>query len=274
MSFSISGTSPATTYASQALTSQTDPNPSSSASTTTSPAALPKSQYLGGYISSATAALSLLTQTATAESERSETTTVDANGTTVDADGFDFLQQATGLGTNVFAQAYAESTNFKNVAGSTVGKGQYQAEVASATSLGSPQSSAADSTDSSTAITASLSTGSGYFGTVEEGLNANIEVGNNPKDTDAIFISANFGNLDTVKQTFEEGITGFLEWSGLDDTAAEQQSEQLTNFIFSAAEKIATPQPTATAQAASGTAAPATTSSSSSDSSSAPTAST
>jgi len=260
MSLTISGSSPTYAYAKDTTAEETS---SSEANSAAAAAVVPKSQYLGGYISSATAALSLLTQTATEFSQRNQTTSVGPNGTTVDTSGEDFFQEAAGLGNNVFAQVFKSSTNFGSLAGTKTANGEYDAAVASVTTGSDGAAQSTDSSSNGFVVTAKISTGTDALqGTndTSSGLNVLINVGGDPKQNDKIFINLNQNNDDpSIRQGLQDEVTQYLEYEGLDETSAKAQSSQIASFVLSAADKLASPSVTTASTSPFGASGPATT---------------
>jgi hypothetical protein len=82
------------------------------------------------------------------------------------------------------------------------------------------------------------------------GLNVQINVGGDPKQNDNIYINLSQNNDQSVKQGVQDSITQYLKYEGLSDTAAKAQSSQLTDFIFSAADKLDPSASAATAASA------------------------
>jgi hypothetical protein len=248
MSLSISGSSPDYAYSKDPVT---EANSATQEHTAAKAAIVPKSQYLGGYISSASAALSLLTQSASEQIQHNETVTSDRNGTTIQSDGFDIFKEASGLGTNVYAQAFASNIAFRNAGGQTEVSGNFVSTAASSTSdpENTADASTADGSTSGVQVTADI-TNSNAAGT-----SISIKLSNDPKAYDNVYIGNGGGPNGAIsdfgKQGIHDSIQQFFKASGLSDEAAKKEADAVSNFTWAATDPVSRNEAPTAAPAAS-----------------------
>lgn len=232
MSLTINGASSPYVYAKDDPSAQG--NSANQAKSASSGATASHSQYLGGYIKSASAALSLLTQTSEALSQNEQRVTSDKNSTTIQSDGVDFFQAAAGLGNNVYAQAYASTIKFNTAGSQATVSGEFNSSIATAGSSTSPTS--ADGSSDGAQISAKITQSNAA------GTSISIQVGDDPKAVDQVYVGNGGGPLgaigDAGKQFIQNSIEGFFEYEGLSKEAATKEASAVANFVWQATDPI------------------------------------
>ncbi len=226
--------------------------PSPVASAPSAAKGLAANRTLGGYVSSASSALTLLTQSGADRSQRNSTVADGPAGLSIAASGSDVVTQQTATSASLYAQEFEQTGSFVNVAGHLEAAGQYAAILAAASAATTGTTAAATGTTataSATAITIKASTG--YWAEpggdqVEFGTSFDLQFGSDPKQNDQIFIAANYTQgqdpaqaTATLKQDMTGPLAQFFEYEGLSSDVAQSQAEQAVDYMFSLAAPVA-----------------------------------